>query len=737
MRQSSEMDFSNTATSAPTPRSSSIPDNKPPIHYTSRLRMNLADRRAGTLCSTEVPVVARTATVAECSAKMLRSGADCVLVEQEGQLCGIFTDNDMVRKMVSAELDPQATLVEAVMSSKVITIRPGCGILQAVLIMMDHKFRHMPVVNDGAPFGLLYMHHCIAAVLNQLRTTAQYESDDDSCSGLSHMGMIGNFDDFDSDSSDYSFGDHKLDEKHPNVSPELDAEGDSSCDADPSGDEELEGARRVSFRQLNDQQLKKRRSESRSGPSPSKILSRMKTTPANASESAMSTPSLPSRQQRHSAPAMQNAHATQCTRSNEIAPNQRPFSPPPSSFELLKILSKMTLRDIVRVAGREDTPSALEGCRVVDVVREMAQHSKTGAAILHARSRRLKGILTSKDVLRHLANAAGAADMDAYNKAATSKIYTPHPDTVPETMTVVEALEQMQQQGYTHLPVTSVGSSTDPYYDGGNKSALAEEEQPGTFLGIVDAMQLVTAILSTKDPRLSDNPKTLVKQMWELSTPPLRPRSSGGRINWSSDMYRSLAVLDDIASMDDLDLSSTSPADKDNAPRAPVGQSTPLQEIRKDGTDGRRPGRSGSESGISTDHTVGPLNATMPLPTTFREMRKLRKKHQAHKESAQAQAAPPTALHHPQREVVSTAHKASDVELQQLQQHQVENQPPPHQQYEDLLDYSLALNEHINRLERERAQQRSRIFRAASVGLVFGSIVSIAGGIFLGKRASR
>ena len=155
-----------------TPRSSSIPDYKPPVQNTSTSgHPNLADRRAGQLCSTEAPVVRRATSVAECARRMRENGADCVLVEENGTLCGIFTDNDMVRKVVSAKKDPLTTAVEQVMSSKVFTIPPDCGILQAVLIMMDNKFRHMPVVKDGATFGLLYMHHCIAAVLSQLRTT--------------------------------------------------------------------------------------------------------------------------------------------------------------------------------------------------------------------------------------------------------------------------------------------------------------------------------------------------------------------------------------------------------------------------------------------------------------------------------------------------------------------------------------------------------------------------------------
>ena len=63
--------------------------------------------------------------------------------------------------------------------------------------------------------------------------------------------------------------------------------------------------------------------------------------------------------------------------------------------------------------------------------------------------------------------------------------------------------------------------------------------------------------------------------------------------------------------------------------------------------------------------------------------------------------------------------------------------PGGHNGNVDLLDYSMALTERLNRLEEDREKQRKRVVTAASVGLVLGGIVSLAGGLFLGRRRTQ
>ena len=674
--------------------------------------------------------MSRVSTVAECTRSMHTSGADCVLVQDDaGALCGIFTDNDILRKVVSEQLDPMTTTIQTVMSGTVVTITPDKGILQAVLLMMENKIRHMPVVRDGRIFGLLYMHHCIAAVLSQLRSRAQFESDDESYSGLGAVPTMGFLGDFEGESSsdDDDGSDVGLSSESSTSRPEDDDGASFDADVSDEASSDKDVSRTASFRH------RQKTKSTRSRQCTASILGHPPTFMSLASAaggftssvsdlaskiaSVSQTPETTSfqrnssnRARRRTSSACRRKMNTAATRGSNCGDKpQRSTSPVPSSFEVLKILSKLTVGDIVR--KDPTTPVVVEGCRVVDAVRAMAHFSKTGAAVTDPATGDLRGIMTSKDVLRSFAQKA--TDISAYYSDPI-KYYTLNPDTVPESMTVLEALEQMHQLDYTHLPVISVG-------DDENSS-----ERAGACLGIVDAMQLVANLLSTKDEKLSENPRALMRQIWELSTPPLRPRSSSSASTASADTMPSMC----------LDEGSPRATSQNNG-SGHGHMHTRLQ------TRGSVPRRRSSENRIggfispSKEPVVAPSKAdstTSPLqeaamPTSMHELRKLRKKYHKHKVSmakqhSLAEPGPPRAVDHPQKKLLD---KSSRENIQPQGQ-------AAQQQFEDLVDYSLALNEHINRLETEKEQQRSRMFHAASVGLVVGGLVSIAGSLILGRR---
>lgn len=100
-------------------------------------------------------LVPGTVTVRE-AAKLMRSkhyGA--VLVTEGDALQGIFTERDMVFRVVAAGLDPQTTPVAAVMTKDPKTISPEKAFGHAMLIMHEGAFRHLPVVDKGRLVGMV------------------------------------------------------------------------------------------------------------------------------------------------------------------------------------------------------------------------------------------------------------------------------------------------------------------------------------------------------------------------------------------------------------------------------------------------------------------------------------------------------------------------------------------------------------------------------------------------------
>jgi CBS domain-containing protein len=83
----------------------------------------------------------------------LRIGS-LVVVDGE-ELVGIFTERDVLRRVVAACVDPRTALVESVMTRELVTIEPDTSIAIAMSLITEHRCRHLPVVEDGRLLGLV------------------------------------------------------------------------------------------------------------------------------------------------------------------------------------------------------------------------------------------------------------------------------------------------------------------------------------------------------------------------------------------------------------------------------------------------------------------------------------------------------------------------------------------------------------------------------------------------------
>lgn len=94
-------------------------------------------------------------TVRRAATLMAKRNVGAVMVIEDGQLAGIFTERDVVFRVVARGLDPAATRLADVMTRKPRTIGPNTTFGRAILLMHDHGFRHLPVVENGVPIGIV------------------------------------------------------------------------------------------------------------------------------------------------------------------------------------------------------------------------------------------------------------------------------------------------------------------------------------------------------------------------------------------------------------------------------------------------------------------------------------------------------------------------------------------------------------------------------------------------------
>ena len=85
---------------------------------------------------------------------MNRHGIGSVLVLEGGRLVGIFTERDVLRRVVGVGLDPRRALVSDVMTSNLVTITPATTVEEAMTLFTEKRCRHLPVLVDGRIVGL-------------------------------------------------------------------------------------------------------------------------------------------------------------------------------------------------------------------------------------------------------------------------------------------------------------------------------------------------------------------------------------------------------------------------------------------------------------------------------------------------------------------------------------------------------------------------------------------------------
>ena len=77
------------------------------------------------------------------------------MVVEEGGLVGIFTERDALFRVIADERDAQTTRLEEVMTRNVQTIDPDKPLGHALHMMYEGGFRHVPVVENGQPVGIV------------------------------------------------------------------------------------------------------------------------------------------------------------------------------------------------------------------------------------------------------------------------------------------------------------------------------------------------------------------------------------------------------------------------------------------------------------------------------------------------------------------------------------------------------------------------------------------------------
>jgi len=89
-----------------------------------------------------------SATVLDAVKTMVGENVGALIVTEGGQLAGIVTERDYLRRVTLEGRDEQTTPVREIMSAPFVYIGPDATIEECMAIMTERRFRHLPVLED-------------------------------------------------------------------------------------------------------------------------------------------------------------------------------------------------------------------------------------------------------------------------------------------------------------------------------------------------------------------------------------------------------------------------------------------------------------------------------------------------------------------------------------------------------------------------------------------------------------
>jgi CBS domain-containing protein len=122
----------------------------------------------------EIVSVSADATVVDAAHIMADNGLGAVLVVDGPRTLGIFTERDVLRRVVAVGADASTTRVAEVMTTSLVTCLPDTSLDECAAIMTTKRIRHLPVVDERGVHGLISSGDVLAHRVAEQEDTITY-----------------------------------------------------------------------------------------------------------------------------------------------------------------------------------------------------------------------------------------------------------------------------------------------------------------------------------------------------------------------------------------------------------------------------------------------------------------------------------------------------------------------------------------------------------------------------------
>ena len=108
-------------------------------------------------------------SIADAARLMKEHAIGALMIVDEGKLVGIFTERDVVFRVIAADKDPKTTRVASAMTRKPRALEGSRPLGHALHLMYEGGFRHVPVVENGKPIGMVSARDALGPELAQFQ----------------------------------------------------------------------------------------------------------------------------------------------------------------------------------------------------------------------------------------------------------------------------------------------------------------------------------------------------------------------------------------------------------------------------------------------------------------------------------------------------------------------------------------------------------------------------------------
>lgn len=109
---------------------------------------NACDQKVSVLTTDDYVVVSRFTPLSQAIEAMKSDEGGCVIVSDDGRVTGIFTERDLVNKVLGNDVDLESP-INSWMQTNVETLSPEATVGDAVRLMNERSFRNIPLVKNG------------------------------------------------------------------------------------------------------------------------------------------------------------------------------------------------------------------------------------------------------------------------------------------------------------------------------------------------------------------------------------------------------------------------------------------------------------------------------------------------------------------------------------------------------------------------------------------------------------